>query len=1016
MSDIDIGQQRGIGADLVYRLRTELGEAPESITAMPDDALRRAILKLEHPDRARRRIEHDLGPLQGDDGDVDDGALVRALLQAAVLRDREPPGLTGGLPTGNRRLPADAGLTGVAGLVPAAGWTALGPGNIGGRTRSIVIDPTDTRRIFAGGIGGGVWRSTNAGASWSPTDDLMGNLAICSLVAHPTDPDTLYAGTGEGFGNVDAIRGDGIFTTTDGGVTWAQLPSTASNADFRYVNALAISPDGAALLAGTRAGLFLSTDAGVSWTQTSTVSAGNVAFDPNDGGRAIAGASTGGQALFSTDGGQTWTFATRPTAPTGRVQVCHAVADPSITYASVDASPSQIWRSTDGGQTYTSRAAQSGGAAASFLGQQGWYDNVIWAGDPTDADVLLVGGIDLWRSTDGGDTLLQISTWWSSGSAHADHHAIVADPGYDGVRNRRVYFGNDGGIYRANDVLTVGNNAAPPYTNGWVNLNHGYAVTQFYYGAGHVGTSTIIGGAQDNGTLRYTPATATTWNKVYGGDGGDCASDPTDPQIYYGEYVYLDIFRNTDGGATDAASSYISGHYWTGTQWAWKAAPYVITDARDANAAFIAPFELDPNDHDRLLGGGLSLWRTTDPRTPNTTTTGPTWATIKAPIGSTRAHQITAIAIADGDSDIVVIGHGNGDVYRTTDATAVAPTWQRIDTNGIGADRQCLGLAIDPDDHDVVYVTFGGYAVDNVWKTTDGGQTWAGIGGGLPDAPVRDVTLHPQRSHWVYLATEVGIFGSEDGGATWSPTNEGPADVACNDLFWLGTTLAAVTHGRGMFTIDLTIANAFPAPQLAFVGTEDYVANGLEFTRYRLEVTNAADYPGSLFRPSPDLPPCGLNRSAARTWVDIHDGTTDQRIYGFCALGSGDDLQRIWFGLPRGAAPPASVYVVLRDRRSGQTYTSNADAVGASPAGPEARRITNVDQVEGAIVRLGGPWGTASVEDVIASIDAGTATYHVEAGGVRARVSAVSGRSRRYLRSSGDRDTGNNLDSLPPIR
>ncbi len=220
-----------------------------------------------------------------------------------------------------------------------------------------------------------------------------------------------------------------------------------------------------------------------------------------------------------------------------------------------------------------------------------------------------------------------------------------------------------------------------------------------------------------------------------------------------------------------------------------------------------------------------------------------------------------------------------------------------------------------------------------------------------------------------------------------------------------------------MFEIDLVIAAAFPPPVLAFVGAEHYVANSLDFTRYRLDVTNWADYPSSLFRASPDLAPCGLNTSASRTWVDIFDGTTNQRIYGFCALDSNDDLRQIWFGLPRGTAPPASVYVVMRDRRCGQTYTSNSvvpvDDVAQSTV---ERRITMVDQIDNVIVRVGGPWGSASVDDVLQTIDDGSARYFIEEGGARATVSAVKGRTRRYLRSYGDRAAGNNLDSLPPVR
>ena len=925
---------------IIKRFQTELGYTTETIKNLSERRIAKALHKLEIGDRPRARLEHERSALLDDSGNIPDNSLEHALRQLDNTRAQVATASheVANMPAGTTLFSVDARTEApTAGLrADNTGWTALGPGNIGGRTRAIVIDPVNPARIFAAGVGGGVWISPNAGSSWSATNDLMANLAVCSLVMDPNDSNTLYAGTGEGYGNVDAIRGAGIFRTSDGGSTWHQLAFTVSNSNFFYVNALVISSDGNTLLAGTNNGIFRSTDSGQTWHQTFSGGIGNLMFDPSDDLKAIAGGLNNGRAYFSTDSGNSWQTASRPTSANRRVQVCYALADSDTVYASVQASPSQIWRSTDGGQTYSSRTATHNGEAANHLGAQGWYDNVIWAGDPTDADLLIVGGIDLWRSQNGGNTLRPISTWWSDQSAHADHHVIVSDPGYNGVDNLRVYFGNDGGVYRTENVTTVGNNLSEPYTNGWVNLNNGYGVTQFYYGAGHIGTNTIMGGAQDNGTLRYTPAQgANAWNEVWGGDGGDVATDPSDPLVWYGEYVYLEIFRNTNGGTSaNLGEDYISGRYWD-NGWKWKPPPFSIPDVQNARAQFIAPFELDPNEPNRILGGGMSLWRTNDAKTPNSDTGGPSWESIKDPIGnSTWSHSITSIAIAHGNADIVMIGHANGDVYRSTNATATSPQWQQVDTNGINANRQCLALTIDPDDHDLVYAGFGGFQANNLWRTTDGGQSWINISAGLPDVPIRDITTHPQRSSWVYLATQVGVFASEDRGTTWSPTNEGPANVACRDFFWMGSRLVCVTHGRGMFEIDLAIANAFPAPVLAFTGTEDYTVQGTPFTRYKLSITNRSAYPDSLFRPSPDLPPCGQNANASRTWVDIYNDDTNQRIYGFCGFSSADSLDNIWFALPRGDAPPKNVYVVLKDRRCAASYTSNAVAPATVVAEP----------------------------------------------------------------------------------
>lgn len=972
------------GEEVVNKLQTDLGFSAEQVEKMSEKRLAWVLNKMEIPNRPLARLEYELDSLKGDDGTIPRGGRAMALEQLDTMRTRtlSLSNEVAGMPVGSIVFDLDVRGEGpTAGLnANNTGWTSLGPGNIGGRTRALAIDPANPSRIFATGVGGGVWRSTDSGSSWAPTNDLMANLAVCSLVMDPTDANTLFAGTGEGFSNVDAVRGEGIFKSTDGGLNWTKV-TPDSDSNYFYINSLTISNDGQILLAGTTTGIFRSQDAGITWSQVFNGGIGNLAMDPSDQSKAVAGGLGNGLAYFSSDGGSSWQQAGRPSTGGGRVQVCYAAANSATVYASVQASPSQIWRSTDGGQTYISRNATSGGVASNYLGRQGWYDNIIWAGDPTNADLVIVGGIDLWRSTDGGDTLSRISTWWSDQSAHADHHAIVADPGYDGVSNRRVYFCNDGGVYKTEDVTTVGNDATEPFTNGWIKLNNGYGVTQFYYGDGHLGTNTVMGGTQDNGTLRYTPSQGpNAWNDVWGGDGGDISSDPSDPLVWYGEYVYLQIFRDTSGGAaTKFPDDYICGRYWS-AGWRWKPAPFTIPDAQNNRAQFIAPFELDPNQPNRLLAGGISLWRTNDAKTPNTIMppAGPTWAEIKPPIGNnSRSHSITAIAIAHGNSDIVAVGHANGNIYRSTDATSTNPTWQQIDNNGINANRQCLALTIDPDDHDIIFASFGGYQTDNLWKTNDGGGSWTNISSDLPDSPIRDVALHPQRSSWVYLATDVGVFASEDGGMSWSPTNEGPANVACRDLFWMGSKLVCVTHGRGMFEIDLPIANAFPAPVLEFTGTESHTVQGNLFTRYKLSITNWNVYPNSLFRPSPDLPPCGANTNASRTWVDIFNGDNDQRIDGFCYFDSADDLAGLWFSLPEGDQPPNRVYVVVRDRRCGATYTSNeVTPTDGAPAaqciissilvvlGTTSKRIQVIGETTGcdagARIDLQGPQGSTS--------------------------------------------------------
>jgi hypothetical protein len=386
---------------------------------------------------------------------------------------------------------------------------------------------------------------------------------------------------------------------------------------------------------------------------------------------------------------------------------------------------------------------------------------------------------------------------------------ITSHPRFDGKKNKTVYFGNDGGIYTTTDIYKVGNDPEPPRVSGWTELDNTYGVTQFYSGAGNVQTGVIIGGAQDNGTIRYTPNGGTEkWSEMFGGDGGWCASDPGDANYFYGEYVYLNINRSKDGGAS---ADPICGQYWDGSagEWKWKPVPYRISDSYNNKALFIAPFVLDPNNSNRILGGGMSLWRTNNAKAENTTNTGPVWTSIKNDIGV----AISAIVVANGNPDIIWVGHaqnqgisGAGDVYKTVNGTTNNPVWVKMDDKGAHPlpNRYCTRIVIDNKDHNIVYVTFGGYNKGNVWMTTNGGSGWSNIGNALPEAPVRSLAIHPRKSDYLYIGTEVGVFASEDQGQSWSATNEGPTNCSVDELFWMGEVLVCATHGRGMFRIDLS--------------------------------------------------------------------------------------------------------------------------------------------------------------------------------------------------------------------
>jgi hypothetical protein len=613
-------------------------------------------------------------------------------------------------------------------------WLFEGPTNIGGRIRAIVLPGLGASPPVLGSAGGGIWR--HDGSKWVLADG-MSNMAVNAMVVNPANPSQLIAGTGEGFFNGDALRGDGLFQSADSGQTWTQLPSTGIlvSQDFAFVNRLAMPADGSAILAATRTGLWRSINGGTSWSNRIPGAAIlDVQTHPTVITRAVA--SGYGVAYYSFEAGSTWlqsTFAPTLTVPPAvppvinRVEVAFSPSNPMIVYASVHNNQGRLYKSTDAGASFN--LINDG---EEYLGEQGWYGNSIWV-NPTNPNDIIVGGVDLYRSTNGGVSLSKITNWSNyqlyGTTAHADHHVIVSPRDYDGVITKTIWFGNDGGLFRVDDINSI-NLGITHLTDAGFTHVEGLGITQFFGVAASFGGGVlrVVGGAQDNGTPLQ--GAASNWKDIYGGDGGFVAIDPADSKIMYGEYVNLKIFRSKDGGASTSTIDKSTGVPGIGQ----------ITDSReDSTALFIAPFILDPGNSNTMLAGGASLWRSTDVRTAYV---WPSWSAIKAPVVLTGSiERISAIAVAPNGPDVIWVGHERGGLFMTTNGSAAVPAWTAITSTSLPAGRYVTRITFDPGGSQVVYVSYGGYNPDNVWKTTDGGANWAplfGTGGNiLPPAPVR---------------------------------------------------------------------------------------------------------------------------------------------------------------------------------------------------------------------------------------------------------------------------------------
>lgn len=741
--------------------------------------------QLENP---RKAFEWRLRSMEDKHGRIPPGAFHRA-----NVHRRE------NIKHGRKRRPGSQAAT----LSPFS-WISRGPQNVGGRTLALLVHPNNNQVLFAGTASGGIWRSVNGGQTWIPVNDFMANLNIGALAFDPLNPNTMYAGTGERFYDRE-VRNAGIFKSVNGGINWSQLSTTA---DFADVQAIAPQPGSSSvLLAATGNGIFRTSDGGVTWSQVSAPGLGNaqgVAFDPANGTRAVAAVVRNDGTVrpyVSTDGGLTFNPSDAPVLGGADIAVAYAPSQSSTVYAVVGPNTRQLWRSTDNGATFVLH----GGSPIGCIGRR----CTLWV-SPTDPNLLVTGGLDLYRSVDGGASFTTISNGGIlTTDPHADQHCTVHDPLYNGTSNRTVYFCTDGGVWRSSDIATAQSGST------WTPLTATFQTTQYYGGAGHhVGVGAYIGGLQDNGTLLLTNF-STNASVVNGGDGGFVEIDPTDVDTWYVESQNLELRRTLDGGISlQTITAGITG----------------------GGANFIAPFVLDPNNPNTLYAGTNALWRTNNATAPNVT-----WSNVR-PNGS---HSISAIAVAPGNSNIVYLGQNDGVIQKTTNGTATNPTWTNVDNNNSHdplPNRYITRILVDPNSSDTIYVALGGFDLDNLWKSTNGGASFVSATGSgvtsLPPAPIRGLARHPMDPLRIYAGTEVGIYESENGGQTWLASEAGPSDVSIDELrFVIGTqTLLAATHGRGLWTADVSGIGAVPSGLIATASGTSVVEldwNG---------VTNASSY------------------------------------------------------------------------------------------------------------------------------------------------------------------------------
>jgi photosystem II stability/assembly factor-like uncharacterized protein len=668
-----------------------------------------------------------------------------------------------------------------AALAPQAGaaqWELVGPTNVGGRMTSIACAPKKPNTIWAGAAGGGVWKSDDGGQHWRGLWYKQPTLNIGSLAVDPTTPSVVYCGTGEANLSADSYPGVGIFRSIDGGDNWQILaPADAAGIPTR-IGCLVVDPfdtthlclGGVTHTASGSDGMFVSRDGGVSWGRQTFPGSGSyrchaVLFHPTTRDTLFATISARGTQSGiwkSTNGGSSWTQL-RNGLPSpermGRTSLAISPSKPSVIYAiSSDQGENVlgVFRSADGGGNWTSIA----GTHFAKEGQMS-YGNTI-AVHPTDPDHVLCGGVDLHLTRDGGKNWVRATRWDAERGkpnyAHADHHCLLMPVDQPGL----VYDMNDGGM----DVSVDGGST-------WTNRSNGLAVSMFYdVDVAQSDGRMFGGGLQDNGTNITVTGKPDDFAEITGGDGGWMLIDPKSTGHLYttSQNMSINRFRKSDG--------------WV------DVSPPAHKDETDA--VWMVFLEFDPDNSRTLFVGGLRVWRTKDD--------GNNWLDVSPVLDGS---PISAVEIAQANSKTVYVGTENGGIYRSTDG---GDSWSEDLASPVLPGFTITRILTSPTNAQIVYVTVANFHASHVFRSKNGGATWADIDRGqLPDVPHHAIAIPKAKPSTLYVCSDAGVHVSTDAGETWNGLTRNLPTVPIVDLVYHETdgTLTAASYGRSIWRLKV---------------------------------------------------------------------------------------------------------------------------------------------------------------------------------------------------------------------
>lgn len=645
-------------------------------------------------------------------------------------------------------------------------WSFVGPSsspggyNGIGRINNIGFHPADTNTFIIASAGGGAWRTIDGGLNWTCLTDHLPVLGTSDVVYNPLNPNTIYLCTGDK--DASDTYSIGVLKSTDGGISWQTTGLQFNTSDLKLTNALLINPlDTNSLTLATNQGMMKSYDGGQTWQTTTNGHFKELLYHPTDTSILYAASSSPGAVWRSADGGLTWqSIISFPL--TSRAAIAVTAADPSVVQAVfANISNGGLWgvyRSTDTGNTFvkvfgdntdctTNILSSSMNLTAGSCSGQGWYDLTI-AINPLNPWDIYIGGVNTYRSLDGGNSWDIVNEWTSVlpgvQTVHADKHKLTYNP----INPAVLYECNDGGIYKSY------------FPNLWTDLSNGLQITQFYRIASSDMANFVLAGSQDNGTKRVT-FTGNS-NELTGGDGMDCQIDFTDPNIFYTSSQYGNFRRTINNGSNFTnISSNVPGQ---------------------PDGAWITPLVIHPTDPQMLLVGYAHLYYSGD-RGDNWTDLSPTFS---------NGVNMTRLSVTPQNVNHIFLLQGNAIRYTRN----FGASWSSILQSFGGTISDIL---LDPTDTNRLYVTYGGYGQNKVAEYYFG-SGWTKIQDSIPDVPVHCIAFDTSNKT-LYIGTDIGVFYRTPSMTYWEPYNNGLPSIEVTDISinYATNELWVSTYGRGVW-------------------------------------------------------------------------------------------------------------------------------------------------------------------------------------------------------------------------